>query len=93
MKINHSFLRLAVPLLVLLHATVAQVDPNDPNHGVRWVYPPRSEEFTFHYMDTVEVSWTSYFDEPLLYTFCTSDDGKIIRKSTMRQSNYSWARD
>ncbi|RYP15779.1 hypothetical protein DL765_005505 [Monosporascus sp. GIB2] len=26
-------------------------------------------------MDTVQVTWTSYFDEPLLYTFCTSDSG------------------
>lgn len=81
MKINKNIL-LTVPLCGLLMTTTAQVDPNDPNHGVRWVYPPRSEELTFHYMDTVEVSWTSHFDEPILYTFCTSDDNKIIRKFT-----------
>lgn len=81
MKINNNIL-LTVPLCGLLKTIAAQVDPNDPNHGVRWVYPPRSEEFTFHYMDTIEVSWTSHFDEPRLYTFCTSDDNKIIRKLT-----------
>ncbi|RYP43663.1 hypothetical protein DL768_009794 [Monosporascus sp. mg162] len=32
-------------------------------------------------MDTVQVTWTSYFDEPLLYTFCTSDSGDPMPKT------------
>lgn len=74
---------LAVGLSRFLQITTAQVDPNDPDHGVRWVYPPRSEEFTFHYMDTVEVEWTSFFDEPILYTFCMSDDDIIMGELIM----------
>lgn len=63
---------LAICLLPrLFQSALAQVDPNDKDHGVRWVYPSRAEDYTFHYMDTVEVEWTSYFDQPLLYTFCS----------------------
>lgn len=77
-----------IPLLVvalsgLSRITTAQVDPKDPDHGVRWVYPPRSEDLTFHYMDTVMVEWTSFFENPMLYTFCTSNDNKIIRELTI----------
>ncbi|RYP41998.1 hypothetical protein DL767_000629 [Monosporascus sp. MG133] len=32
-------------------------------------------------MDTIRVTWTSYFDEPLLYTFCTSDSGDPMLKT------------
>ncbi|RYP07131.1 hypothetical protein DL764_002678 [Monosporascus ibericus] len=32
-------------------------------------------------MDTVQVTWTSYFDEPLLYTFCTSESGDPVLKT------------
>ncbi|RYP74041.1 hypothetical protein DL771_003230 [Monosporascus sp. 5C6A] len=35
-------------------------------------------------MDTVQVIWTSYFDEPLLYTFCTSDSGD----PTLKKQDY-----
>ncbi|RYP49404.1 hypothetical protein DL769_011074 [Monosporascus sp. CRB-8-3] len=69
---------LAAGLYGLIRTSLAQIDPDDPDYGVRWVYPPRSENITFHYMDTVQVTWTSNFDEPLLYTFCTSNSGDPI---------------
>ncbi|RYP49481.1 hypothetical protein DL768_004840 [Monosporascus sp. mg162] len=78
---KYALVCLTVGLLRLSRLTSAQIDPNDPDHGVRWVYPPRSASLTFHYLDTVQVAWTSYFDEPLLYTFCLSDSGSVIQKT------------
>ncbi|RYP10761.1 hypothetical protein DL764_000457 [Monosporascus ibericus] len=78
---KYALVCLAVGLLRLSRLAWAQINPNDPDHGVRWVYPPRSESLTFHYLDTVQVVWTSYFDEPLLYTFCLSGSDNVIQKT------------
>ncbi|RYP82217.1 hypothetical protein DL769_001711 [Monosporascus sp. CRB-8-3] len=72
-----SLLCLAVGLSGTLRRVLAQIDPDDPDAGVRWIYPPRAADLTFQYLDTVVVSWTSYFDEPVLYTFCSSDSGSV----------------
>ncbi|RYO97534.1 hypothetical protein DL765_011135 [Monosporascus sp. GIB2] len=32
-------------------------------------------------MDTVQVTWTSYFAGPILYTFCRSDSDSVIQKT------------
>lgn len=76
---------LALGLFSLSRLALAQdveVDPDDPDHGVAWVYPPRSEkDLTFHYLDTIEVQWTSPFPDPQLFTFCTSpEDGSPVRE-------------
>ncbi|RYP67214.1 hypothetical protein DL771_007376 [Monosporascus sp. 5C6A] len=75
---KYAFVCLTVGLLRLSRLTLAQ-DPNDPDQGVTWIYPPRSEKsLRFHYLDTIIVSWTSYFaDQPLLYTFCRSENGSV----------------
>ncbi|RYP42666.1 hypothetical protein DL767_000035 [Monosporascus sp. MG133] len=78
---KHALVCLTVGLLRLSRLASARIDPNDPDHGVRWVYPPRSQSLTFHYLDTVQVAWTSYFSEPLLYTFCLSDSGSVVQKT------------
>ena len=38
------------------------------DHGVVFLYP--TSGLTLNYLDTVNVSYTSHFTSPLLYTFC-----------------------
>jgi hypothetical protein len=37
-------------------------------NGVTWLFPTTDQ--ILHYEDTVNVTWTSHFSSPLLYTFC-----------------------
>ena len=48
--------------------SVAGVGAKDA-HGVHWVFP--TPDLTFYYLDTVSVQYTSSFDKPRLYTFCS----------------------
>ncbi|KAK4233508.1 hypothetical protein C8A03DRAFT_38779, partial [Achaetomium macrosporum] len=49
-------------------ATAASGQEDDPNHGVVFVYP--TEDQIYHTMDTVNVTYTSPFPTPNLYSFC-----------------------
>ncbi|KAH6684240.1 hypothetical protein B0J14DRAFT_646149 [Halenospora varia] len=55
------------------------------NHGVNFTYP--IEGLTLYRLDTVNVSWTSNFSTPLLYTFCKNKtgDNPITEKHTSVQ--------
>lgn len=68
---------LGICLLPGLFQSTAAQDPNDKDHGVRWVYPARSKKYTFHYKDIIEVEYTSHFDQPILYTFCSVNGGAV----------------
>ncbi|KAH9889591.1 hypothetical protein F4778DRAFT_381557 [Xylariomycetidae sp. FL2044] len=57
------------------------------DYGVRWRYP--TEGSTFFYEDTVNVTYTSPFEKPLLYTFCTSTDGKVIQRKKGEVTPYN----
>jgi len=41
---------------------------DDPNHGVVFIYPTKDQ--IYNLMDTVNVTYTSPFPTPNLYTFC-----------------------
>lgn len=58
-----------VAIFILLIEVVMAVD----NHGVNFTYP--TEGLTLYRLDTVNVSWTSNFSTPLLYTFCKNKTG------------------
>jgi len=38
------------------------------DHGITFLYPV--DGLDVHYLDSVNVSWTSNFSEPRMYTFC-----------------------
>lgn len=40
------------------------------NHGVAFLYP--TEDLTFNYLDTINVTYTSPFPKPELWIFCTN---------------------
>ncbi len=43
------------------------------NHGVTFLYPTAG--LAFNWLDTINVSWISRFQAPLLYAFCLNDTG------------------
>jgi hypothetical protein len=43
------------------------------DHGVTFLYPTAGLEF--NWLDTINVTWISPFQAPLLYTFCLNDTG------------------
>lgn len=47
----------------LAHFAVAE-------HGVTFLYPV--DGLTLNYLDTINVTWTSNFSSPQLFTFCTN---------------------
>ncbi|KAH8683242.1 hypothetical protein BGZ60DRAFT_215130 [Tricladium varicosporioides] len=70
-----------IAILIFLIGVVMAVD----NHGVNFTYP--TEGLTLYRLDTVNVSWTSNFSKPLLYTFCKNKTGDnlITEKQTSAQ--------
>lgn len=48
-------------------------------NGVTFLYPTKGLEF--YYLDTVNVTWTSNFTTPFLFTFC-SNPNKTVLTST-----------
>ncbi|KAI1497860.1 hypothetical protein F5X99DRAFT_351216 [Biscogniauxia marginata] len=56
-------------------------------NGVTWQYP--TEGLTFYYLDTVQVTYTSNFSGPFLYTFCLDDVGNTIPKKLDEVTPYN----
>ncbi|TPX10355.1 uncharacterized protein E0L32_008760 [Thyridium curvatum] len=57
------------------------------DHGVVFLYPPKG--LTFHYLDTVNVQYTSPFDKPTLLTFCDGG-GRQVYKDPVPQYNATY---
>lgn len=55
-------------LLVVFAAVTVNAAPNE--NGVEFLFP--TDGLTLNYMDTINVTYTSPFPKPLLYTFCTN---------------------
>ena len=68
-----SFILLAI---FFLAAVVSGAEKN----FVTFLYPPAG--LTLNYMDTVNVSYTSQFPKPVLYTFCTKPNSRTTFTST-----------
>lgn len=63
---NMSILLLSTLVTFLFCSALVVADTN--NHGVTFLYP--TPNLTFNYKDTVNVSYTSNFSSPQLFTFC-----------------------
>jgi len=50
---------------------VSSVRADDPDHGVTFQYPINDMP-DVHYLDSVNVSWTSNFSSPKMFTFCAN---------------------
>lgn len=62
-------LRQCVFALMCIRGFVGHVAAENTN-DVEFLYP--TENLTFHYMDTVNVTYTSDFPTPQLWVFCTN---------------------
>ncbi|KAI5923567.1 hypothetical protein F4810DRAFT_199198 [Camillea tinctor] len=56
-------------------------------NGVTWQYPTRG--LTFYYLDTVQVTYTSNFSDPNLYTFCSDENGNTVQKKLAAATPYN----
>jgi hypothetical protein len=54
------------------------------NHGVVFLFPTTGD--TFNYGSVVNVSWTSSFTNPLLYTFCSNSTTSNIQGTLLANS-------
>lgn len=66
-SLRRRVLYIAVATVVSLISAAAGQD-EDPNHGVVFIYPTKDQ--IYNTMDTVNVTYTSPFPTPNLYTFC-----------------------
>lgn len=58
---------------------------SDDQGSVTWVYPKGGE--SFHYLDTVNVSYQSSYSEPWLYIFCyRNETANTVRMSKSKPS-------
>lgn len=57
---------------LLLSASGARANGEN---GVTFLYPAGGE--TFYYLDTVNVTYTSSFSQPYLFTFCSKADDNV----------------
>jgi hypothetical protein len=46
------------------------------SHGVKFLFPTTGQ--ILNYQDTVNVTWTSPFPKPLLYTFCLNSTNSVF---------------
>lgn len=56
---------------------VSGVAGQDPNKKPKFTYPPNGSNKIFNKMDTVVVTYTSFYDTAVLYTFCDPGIGKL----------------
>ncbi|KAI0596797.1 hypothetical protein F4775DRAFT_562800 [Biscogniauxia sp. FL1348] len=68
--------------LWLVYGTTAE-----NTNGVTWQYP--TSGLTFYYLDTVQVTYTSNFSDPNLYTFCSDGNGGTIQKKLAAATPYN----
>ncbi|KAM7206052.1 hypothetical protein V8F20_002834 [Naviculisporaceae sp. PSN 640] len=73
---------LAIMASLVIRGVAGQED--DPNHGVVFAYPTTDQ--LYNLMDTVNVTYTSPFPTPDLYTFC---DGGNRQVSMQRAPSYN----
>ncbi|KAK0654758.1 hypothetical protein B0T16DRAFT_337 [Cercophora newfieldiana] len=66
---------LATALLIPRGAAQTTAANDDPNHGVVFIYPTKDQ--IYNYMDTVNVTYTSPFPTPNLFTFCNPNAKQI----------------
>ena len=64
----------------LLAATGARAESEN---GVTFLYPAGGE--MFYYLDTVNVTYTSSFSSPYLYTFCSTADDTVRQGECWRR--------
>ncbi|PVH79860.1 hypothetical protein DL98DRAFT_532699 [Cadophora sp. DSE1049] len=64
-----------LPFTLLVLAALTTAAENNPN--VTFIYPA-GPGLVFNYMDTVNVTYKSPFQRPLLYTFCLKPNSKTI---------------
>jgi hypothetical protein len=58
-------------------------------NGVTWLFPNTNQ--ILHYEDTVNVTWTSPFPRPLLYTFCFNSTNNFIFQGISSLYLPSWS--
>jgi hypothetical protein len=75
---NYHFYSAVAFSYFLLIPSLVLAQPNcSSNHGVVFTFPTTGD--VFNYGDVVNVSWTSSFTTPLLYTFCANSTSGDIQ--------------
>ncbi|KAM7191513.1 hypothetical protein V8F33_008864 [Rhypophila sp. PSN 637] len=82
MKAWHATRCLAIMASLTARGVTGQ--ENDPDHGVVFIYPTADQ--IYNLMDTVNVTYTSAFPTPNLYTFCDGGDRQV---SLQRAPSYN----
>lgn len=77
--------------LALLATTTVHAVPN--KNGVDFLFPVDNSSLTLNYLDTIVVTYTSNFTNPLLYTFCTnvSNTKDLIQSKQFPVRSLSWS--
>jgi hypothetical protein len=86
------FALLVAALLSSQLALCAPDSSSDDQGSVTWVYPKGGE--SFHYLDTVNVSYQTSYSEPWLYIFCYSNEtANTVRmsKATPNGARLTWS--
>ncbi|KAF7519655.1 hypothetical protein G7054_g13021 [Neopestalotiopsis clavispora] len=61
-------------VLSALSLMTASAAGQEGQAGVHWIFPPASgDTMTFHHNDTINVTYTSSFSTPIMYTFCQGE--------------------
>lgn len=61
-------------VLSALSLMTASAAGQEGQAGVHWIFPPASgDTMTFHHNDTINVTYTSSFSTPVMYTFCQGE--------------------
>jgi hypothetical protein len=77
MAIYHFYSAVAFSYFLLIPSLVLAQPNCNSNHGVVFTFPTTGD--VFNYGDVVNVSWTSGFTNPLLYTFCSNSTSSDIQ--------------
>lgn len=80
MAVLFSFSLYIFVILFLSSVLEAGNNPTD-NHGVQFLFP--SQSLTLSLNDTVNVTYTSSFSVPLLYTFCYNGSGTNLHQGVL----------